>query len=195
MAVTLSKNQSMSLEQTAGATLPHINMGIGWIPVNKWGLLRILLGQDGIDINASCLVLNSAGELVDIIWIWRRTSLSGAIEHSGGNLRGTGIVDDETIRIELSRLPAAAQHLVFTINSFSGQTFNDVENVYCRLINPSNHTELAHFSLSEKGHHNGVIMAYMTHNTDGWTLTALGSAGSGNRFDDIVSDAQKLVRE
>ncbi|WP_020679983.1 TerD family protein [Marinobacterium rhizophilum] len=195
MTVTLSKNESISLEKTAAATLSHINMGIGWNPVKRWGILGILLGHDDIDINASCLVLDSTGDLLDAIWIWRRTSRDGCIEHRGGNLRRAATGDDETISVELSRLPAGAQYLVFTISSFSGQTFTHIENAYCRLVNPSNDTELAHFNLSEKGHHTGVIMAYMKRNTAGWELTALGAAGSGKRFEDIVRDAQRVCQQ
>jgi stress response protein SCP2 len=45
----------------------------------------------------------------------------GAIAHSGDNLTGQGERADEQIRV--GALPADVRHLVFTINSFTGQKF------------------------------------------------------------------------
>ena len=74
--------------------------------------------------------MNSVG----LVWFRQLASRDGAIEHSGDNLTGEGDGDDETIHVDLQRLPGTIQHLVFTVNSFRGQTFDQVENAYCRIL-------------------------------------------------------------
>ncbi len=44
MALTLSKNQSISLEKTAGSGLTSVSLGLGWDPVKSGGFLSKLLG-------------------------------------------------------------------------------------------------------------------------------------------------------
>jgi stress response protein SCP2 len=39
------------------------------------------------------------------------------------NRTGAGEGDDEQIMVDLSRVPANVKSLVFTVNSFTGQTF------------------------------------------------------------------------
>ena len=40
MAISLSKNQTISLEKEAGAGLKKIRMGLGWDPVKPSGFFR-----------------------------------------------------------------------------------------------------------------------------------------------------------
>lgn len=194
MAITLSKNQSISLEKTAGSHLTKVNMGLGWDPVKKTGFLSKLLGGGAeIDLDASCLVLDASKNLLDMVWFRQLASQEGSVRHSGDNRSGEGSGDDEVISVDLGALPSTAQYLVFTVNSFTGQTFDQVENAYCRLINPSQNSELARFNLSEKGAHTGVVMAYLVRSAEDWTLTAVGAAASGRSVEDLVADAKRLI--
>ncbi len=72
-----------------------------------------------------------------------------AIEHSGDNLTGAGEGDDETIEVDLSRVPPEIVAIVFTVNSFRGQKFTDVRNAYCRLIDRDSRAELVRFDLTD----------------------------------------------
>lgn len=194
MALTLTKNQSISLAKTAGSSLTQVSMGLGWDPVKSKGLLGKLLGGGGeIDLDASCLLLDGNKDPIDVVWFRQLASKDGSIKHSGDNRTGEGSGDDETIHVDLSRLPAGVQYLMFTVNSFTGQTFDKVENAYCRLMNRSNNTELARFNLSQKGSHTGVLMAYLSRNGGDWQLTALGNVASGFTAQEMASDARRLI--
>lgn len=194
MAITLSKNQTISLEKTAGSTLTKVSMGLGWDPVKKGGFLGKLLGGGGdVDLDASCLILDADKTALDVVWFQQLKSKDGSIKHSGDNRTGEGAGDDETIYVDLTALPAAAKYLVFTVNSFTGQTFDQVENAYCRLVNSSNNAELARFNLAEKGRHTGVLMAYMTRNGSDWNLTTLGIVASGRSVADLANDAKRVI--
>ncbi len=194
MALTLSKNQKISLEKTSGSTLTKVTMGLGWDPVKSGGFLGKLLGGGGaIDLDASCLMFDANKNPIDVVWFRQLKSKDGSINHSGDNRTGEGDGDDETISVDLTRLPSSVKYLMFTVNSFTGQTFDKVENAYCRLINGSNNSEIARFNLSEKGRHTGVLMAYLTRNGSDWDLTAVGAVASGMTVENLISDAKRLM--
>ncbi|MCS7976082.1 TerD family protein, partial [Pseudomonas aeruginosa] len=181
MAITLSKNQSISLEKTAGSGLTSVSLGLGWDPVKSGGFLSKLLGggNDEIDLDASCILLDGNMKPVDLVWFRQLSSKDGSIKHSGDNLTGEGDGDDETINVDLQRLPASVQHLVFTVNSFRGQKFDQVENAYCRIVNNSKSQELARFNLAEKGQHTGVVMASLSRKGNDWDFKAIGQSTNG----------------
>ncbi|HHH9441296.1 TPA: TerD family protein [Pseudomonas aeruginosa] len=196
MALTLSKNQTISLEKTAGGGLTSVSLGLGWDPVKSGGFLKKLLGggDDSIDLDASCILLDGGMNPVDLVWFRQLKSKDGSIKHSGDNLTGEGDGDDETIFVDLQRLPANVQHLVFTVNSFRGQTFDQVENAYCRILDESSNKELARFNLAEKGRHTGVVMASLSRGSSGWDFKAIGQSTNGRTADDLVSLAIQAVR-
>ncbi len=194
MTISLSKKQTISLEKTAGSALTKITMGIGWDPVKATGFFGKMLGGGGeIDLDASCLMLDENKNSVDVVWFRQLESKDGSIKHSGDNRTGEGDGDDESIYVDLTRVPSSVKYLMFTVNSFTGQTFDKVENAYCRLLNASNNTELAKFNLSEKGRHTGVLMAYLTRNGSDWNLTAVGQVASGSTVKDLGSDAKRVI--
>ncbi|VWB80139.1 tellurium resistance protein TerZ [Burkholderia lata] len=196
MALTLSKNQSISLEKTAGRGLTSISLGLGWDPVKSGGFFSKMLGggSNDIDLDASCILLDGDMKSVDLVWFRQLESRDGAIEHSGDNLTGEGDGDDETIHVDLQRLSGTIQYLVFTVNSFRGQTFDQVENAYCRILDDSKNQELARFNLAEKGRHTGVVMASLSRGGGGWEFKAIGQSTHGRTADDLVNLAIQAVR-
>lgn len=194
MALTLSKNQSISLEKTAGAGLAKVTLGLGWDPEQS-GFLGKLFGQGGsIDLDASCILFDADLQPIDLVWFRQLQSRDGSIRHSGDNRTGEGEGDDESISVDLNALPAAVTHLVFTVNSFTGQSFERVKNAYCRIINAANKAELARFNLSEQGPHTGVVMANLSRGTSGWEFKAIGQTTTGRTADDLVNLAAQAVR-
>src|SRR3546814_13205292 len=84
-------------------------------------------------LDASCLVFDGAGNLVETVWFQKLVSSDGSIRHSGDNLTGEGDGDDETISIDLTRLPSNVETLVLTVTSFRGQTFDqEIGRASCR---------------------------------------------------------------
>lgn len=195
MAISLSKNQTISLEKEAGTGLKKIRMGLGWDPVKPSGFFAKLLNSDtAIDLDASCILLDSSKQPLDLVWFRQLKSNDGSIVHSGDNRTGEGDGDDESILVNLEQLPAGVKHLVFTVNSFTGQNFESVENAYCRIVDELTGKELARFNLSEKGRHTGVVMAYLSRTPAGWDLTAVGTVANGRTAQDLSSEAAQAVR-
>ncbi len=201
MALSLAKNQTISLEKTTGNGLTKIRMGLGWDPAQKpkpsGGFFSRLLGggadSDDIDLDASCIMMDGNKSAIDVVMFSQLKSKDGSITHSGDNLTGEGDGDDETIFVDLFKLPSAVKYLVFTVNSFRGQTFNEVENAYCRIVDEQAGSEIARLTLSEKGNHTGVIMAYLTRTADGWDMTAVGRETNGRTARDLASEAAGVL--
>ena len=125
--VSLSKNQTISLAKSS-SKISQIQFGLGWDPAKKKGFLGGLFGggNDSIDLDASCVMLDRQGKELDTVWFRQLRSEDGSVHHTGDNLTGEGDGDDEVIKADLSRLPSDVEYLVLTVNSFRGQTFNEV---------------------------------------------------------------------
>jgi tellurium resistance protein TerZ len=196
MAVSLTKGQTISLAKDGGAALTKVFMGLGWDPVaSKPGLLGRLFGGGGgdIDLDASLILVDAEKKVLDTISFQKLKSSDGSILHSGDNLTGAGDGDDEVIHVNLGQLPAAASHMVFTVSSFRGQTFNEVENAFARLVDGTTKTELCKFTLTEQGAHTGVIMASMSKTSAGWQMTAHGKPCQGRTVKDLARDALSVL--
>ncbi len=198
MSISLSKGEKISLSKTGGG-LTKVFMGLGWDPVKKksGGFFGKLLGgggDDSIDLDASVIMFDQAKNPVDIVFFGQQRSKDGSIHHGGDNLTGDGDGDDEVIYVDLSALPAQISHLVFTVNSFRGQTFNEVDNAFARLVNDTNRQEICRYALREQGAHTGVIMASLTKGADGWVMTAHGVPSNGRTAHDLANDAFTVIR-
>jgi len=192
MSITLSKGQSISLAKNTG--LSNVFMGLGWDAAKPKGFFgRLAGGGDSIDLDASVIVMDATGRTLDTVWFRQLTGMNGAIRHSGDNRTGDGDGDDEVIKIDLSALPASATSLVFTVNSFTGQNFNQVENATCRLVDMKGNTELCSFALGEKGNHTGVIMAVLSRKSGSWEMKAIGVATNGRTVADLAGEAARYI--
>ena len=184
MSVSLSKGQKVSLTKAGGGTLTQVRMGLGWDAMRKKGLFGSR--AQSIDLDASALLFDASGGLVDQVWFQQLTSKDGSVQHTGDNRTGAGDGDDESIRVDLSRVPPTVATLVFTVNSFTGQDFSQIENAFCRLIDESNEAEIARYDLTGTGSHTAQIMAKVARDGAGWSMTALGNAASGRTFHDLL---------
>lgn len=182
--VSLTKGQTVSLRKEGG-TLRAVRMGLGWDAAAKKGMFGRSRAQT-IDLDASALLFDASGRLVDQVWFQQLVSKDGAVQHTGDNVTGAGDGDDESIRVDLASVPAAVQTLVFTVNSFTGQDFSQIENAFCRLIDESNEAEIARYELTGTGSHTAQIMAKVARDGAGWSMTAIGAPATGRTFHDLL---------
>ena len=192
MTISLSKGQTVDLSKKAPG-LSRLHVGLGWDPIKKKGFFGFGKGSDSIDLDASILVFDGDKNVIDTVWFQQKKSKDGSILHSGDNLTGEGDGDDEVIRVDLNKLTSAAQHLVVTVNSFRGQTFDEVDNAFCRLVDEATDAELFRYQLNEKGRHTGVIMAVVSRQSGAWSAKAIGEPGRGKTVADMVTSAQSLI--
>lgn len=195
MSISLTKNASVSLKKEGGDTLSRIILGVGWDVASSGFFGKVLGGGGGgsIDLDASCIVFDADKEVLDNVWFGQLVSLDGSIRHSGDNLTGDGDGDDESIAIDLDKLPLEVESLVLTVNSFRGQTFDKVKNAYGRVLDGRTNRELARFDISDTGPHTGFILASIKRDGGKWTFKALGERAGGRTVRDLAPAAAALV--
>lgn len=196
MSISLSKGQALSLSKS-NPGLSRVFMGLGWDPVKKGGgFLGGIFGGGGggaIDLDASVIVFDASKKDLETVHFRNLKSSNGAILHDGDNLTGDGDGDDEVIHVDLSRLDPRAAHLVFTVNSFRGQTFKEVDNAVARLVDETNGREICSFTLREQGSHTGAVMASLSKGPDGWIMKAHGIPATGRTVSDLVSVSKSVI--
>ncbi len=185
MAISLSKNQSVSLAKESGASVTAVHIGLGCDAAKSKGLFGLFGGGGEIDLDASCVMLGSDGEAVDTIWFRKLQSSCGSVKHSGDNRTGAGDGDDEVILIDLSCVPSNVEHLAFTVNSFTGQNFTKVENASVRILDQRS-KELANFNLSEKGAHSALFIASLSRKGNDWSFKAHGKTSDGRTVESML---------
>jgi tellurium resistance protein TerZ len=186
MTVNLQKGQKISLEKEAGGALSRVVMGLGWDAIKKGGFFGFGAKTESVDLDASCVMFDEANRPVDVVWFRQLKSRDGSIVHTGDNRTGAGEGDDEQIVVDLSRVPAGVKSLVFTVNSFTGQNFSQVENAYCRIVNAANEQVVARYDLSVQGSHTAQVMAKLYRHNGEWKMHAIGENASGRTFDDLM---------
>ncbi|MDP2177227.1 TerD family protein [Methylicorpusculum sp.] len=188
MAISLTKGQKISLDKESGQALSKVIMGLGWDAAKKGGMLGGLFGGGGgpIDLDASCVLFGEANKVIDTVWFKQLKSRDGSIRHTGDNLTGDGDGDDEQIIVDLSSVPANVTSLVFTVSSFTGQSFDAVDNAYCRIVNAANQQEIARYTLSNQGAHTAQIMAKVYRHNNEWKMHAIGESVNGRTIEQLV---------
>ncbi|MER5442619.1 TerD family protein [Streptomyces sp. NPDC002790] len=185
MGIDLTKGQAISLEKQGGGTLTSVRMGLGWQAAPRRGLFGTRTRE--IDLDASA-VLFADKKPVDVVFFRHLVSDDGSVRHTGDNLVGGAGQggDDESIVVDLQNVPAHVDQIVFTVNSFTGQTFQEVQNAFCRLVDETNGQELARYTLDGGGKYTAQIMAKVHRAGAGWQMTALGAATNGRTFQDLM---------
>lgn len=186
MAVNLQKGQKISLDKEAGGSLSRITMGLGWDAIKSKGFFGFGGKTEAVDLDASCVMFDEVGKPVDVVWFRQLKSRDGSIVHTGDNRTGAGDGDDEQINVDLTQVPAQVKSLVFTVNSFTGQNFSQVENAYCRIVDAGSNREVARYALSVQGAHSAQIMAKLYRHGGEWKMHAIGENGNGRTFDELM---------
>ncbi|MCQ4082093.1 TerD family protein [Streptomyces sp. RB6PN25] len=146
MGVTLAKGGNVSLSKAA-PNLTHVMIGLGWEA-------RITTGAD-FDLDASALLCAGGRVLGNEYFVFYNNlkSPEGAVEHTGDELVGGTGGDDETILVDLTRVPERVDKIVFPVSIYEAdsrsQTFGQVRNAYIRVVNQADNSELARYHLSE----------------------------------------------
>ncbi|MGW8361049.1 TerD family protein [Streptomyces wedmorensis] len=186
MSVNMTKGQAISLEKRGGGSLTQVRMGLGWQAAPRRGLFGSRTRE--IDLDASA-VLFADKQPVDVVFFRHLVSDDGSVKHTGDNLVG-GVGqggDDEAILVDLERVPVHIDQIVFTVNSFTGQTFQEVQNAFCRIVDETNGQELARYTLDGGGNYTAQIMAKVHRVGSGWQMTALGNTEKGRTFQDLMT--------
>lgn len=173
MAVSLNKGGNVSLTKEAPG-LKKVLIGLGWDA-------RASDGGD-FDLDASAFMCGANGKVrsdSDFIFYNNLRSADGSVEHTGDNKTGAGEGDDESLKMDLSKVPADVQKVVFSVTIHDAgprkQNFGMVSNAFVRIVNEENGKEIARYDLSEDAStETAMIFAEVYRSGSEWKFKAVG---------------------
>jgi stress response protein SCP2 len=169
--VSLAKGQRVSLVKDGNQALTRVRMGLGWDPIKRGGVFGGKR-EAQIDLDAAA-VLFAGGQPSDVAFYNQLRSKDGSVQHMGDNRTGEGEGDDEVILVDLTTVPPQVDVVMFVVTSYEGQTFEQVQNAYCRLVDAAD-GELARYQLAGGMAYTALVMAKIYRAGGGWQLQAIG---------------------
>ncbi|EKN43935.1 MULTISPECIES: TerD family protein [Pseudomonas] len=178
MALTLQKGGNLSLSKT-DPTLTNVLIGLGWDP-------RATDGQD-FDLDASAFLLGANGKVrseADFIFYNQLKSADGSVEHTGDNRTGAGDGDDEVVKVDLARVPADVDKIVFVVTIHEAdarkQNFGQVGGSFIRVVNEKSSAEVVRYDLAEDAStETAMVFAELYRNAGEWKFRAIGQGYAG----------------
>lgn len=198
MAISLIKGQKISLEK-GGSGLRSVCVGLNWGSIEKKGFFGGKK-QEAVDLDASCGVFDTQGNLVDIVYFGSLTSKDGAIKHSGddrtGDVGRDDGLDNEIITINFSSVSADSDKIVFVLNSFKGQDFAMVPYAKIRIYEGTptrvDH-EMAFFNIASDPKFSGhvsMVMGRFYRRDNGWKFAAIGEPTKDTKLEQTLRTAK-----
>jgi tellurium resistance protein TerD len=147
MAISLSKGGNVNLSKEVPG-LNKVLVGLGWDARATDGA--------AFDLDASAFLVKLDGKVrsdSDFCFYNNKVVADGAVQHAGDNLTGAGDGDDECLKVELSKIPADLDKVVFSVTIHDAvtrkQNFGQVNRAYIRIVNEDGGQEIARYDLSE----------------------------------------------
>jgi len=178
VAVSLTKGGNVSLSKEAPG-LKSVHVGLGWDA-------RVTDGQ-AFDLDASVFLLSESGKVrsdADFVFYNNKEGAGGAVVHQGDNTTGAGEGDDETVRVDLDRVPAEVQKLSFAVTIHEAesrsQNFGMVSNAFIRVLDASGGREIARYDLSEDASvEAAMVFGELYRHSGEWKFKAVGQGFKG----------------
>lgn len=178
MAISLQKGGNVNLSKEA-PTMTKMIVGLGWD-------VRATDGA-GFDLDASAFMLNASGKVrsdADFIFYNQPKSADGSVAHSGDNRTGAGEGDDESIVVELGKVPADVEKIAVCVTIHDAearkQNFGMVAKAYIRCVNAAGDVEIAKYDLSEDASvETAMIFGEIYRNGADWKFKAVGQGFQG----------------
>jgi len=178
MAISLQKGGNVNLSKEAPG-LAKIVVGLGWDVRSTDG--------SAFDLDGSAFLLKADGKVradADFIFYNNLKSTDQSVTHSGDNLTGDGDGDDETITIDLTKVPADVERIAICVTIHDGETrkqnFGMVQKAFIRTLNATGNAELARYDLSEDGStESAMVFGEVYRNGSDWKFKAVGQGFKG----------------
>ena len=178
MAISLQKGGNVNLSKEAPG-LSNLKLGLGWD----------VRATDGaaFDLDAVAFLLTPSGKVrsdADFIFYNNAKSSDGSVQHSGDNRTGEGEGDDESLTVDLAKVPADVDRIALAVTIHDGETrrqnFGMIGKAFIRCVNAGNDSEIARYDLSEDGSTEAaMIFGEIYRNGADWKFRAIGQGFAG----------------
>ena len=199
MGIQLKKGERFNLSKIS-PNLTKVAIALGWEIATELSLSDS--NPQNCDIDASVFALGSNGKIPDdryFVFYNNSQSPDGAIAHSGDNQTGQTQGDDETIYVDLEKVTAAVEEMVFVVTIHDAHAknpnFSQIRNAFIRLYDRETGSELARYDLTEAfSEETAVEFGRLYKNDAAWRFQAVGQgykAGLQSFVDKYHSEIQQ----
>ncbi len=181
--INLKKNSKISLEKN-GKNFKQVCIGLDWGSIQKKAFFGLFSEKEAVDLDGSITLFDAKKQEKDTVYYRKLVSDDKAIRHSGDDRTGDSAADNkdnEIIYINLEKIAADIETVVFYLNSFRQQDFATIPYSNIRIMEGSHHNPtqvFASYNLSGDASFKGftsMIMAKLSRVAGGcWIFTAIG---------------------
>lgn len=176
--VNLRKGERCDI--TKGTDVNKITCAMGW-DANTYD------PNETFDLDVLTFLVGTSGKINtedDFIYFNHKNHRSGAVIYSGDNKTGDGSGDDETMEIDLSKVPDNVEKIIFAATIYDAenkaQNFGMVNNAYIRVFDTSTKEEKCRYDLDEDfSLETGVIAGELYRRNGEWKFNAVGQGVAG----------------
>ena len=170
MPIQLKKGINLTKLTDGNVPLSKIHLGLGW---------DMAQGAGNVDLDASVACLGANDKLVADEWFVFYNNLRSpdggqSIVHNGDNKTGAGEGDDESISIDLTRLPPQVVKVlvIVSMHEAQGRNFTMVQNAFFRVVDQNTNRETHRLDLSsgQGGNTECLIFAEIVRDQGGWSI-------------------------
>lgn len=179
MSVNLQKGGRVSLSKEIPG-LNRVLVGLGW-DTNSSDT-----GAE-FDLDASAFLLDKNGKVANdknFVFYNNLNSADGAVTHTGDNRTGEGDGDDESIKVDFSKLSKDITEIAIVVTIHDAtqrkQNFGMVRNAFMRIVDESSNKEIAKYDLEEDfSTETAVEFGKLYFKDNEWRFNAIGSGFKG----------------
>lgn len=174
--MNLTKGESLNLTKAA-PTLTKVTAGAGWdVAANGPSM--------DLDLVAFMLTQGKLAKDQNFIYFGNKTSPCGSVASSGDNLTGVGEGDDETLSIDLSKVPADVDQIDIAVSIYQakqkGQSLKSLQNAHVRIVNTDGNAEMAKFNITNFDNAEAnFVLGSLKRDSAEWTFVAVGEPKQG----------------
>ena len=162
----------------------YLHVGLGWAYDST----------NVYDLDSSVVVFDSDINSLNVVNFMNLRTYDGSISLSGDDLtgEGSGIGDDEEIRIRLDRLSSDSKILTVQINSYNRNILKNVKSAYIRL---STETDvIGTYSITQAGDNIGLLIGcFVKTDSNSWVFRPLNKVIPGHIVTGSIPSIQEIL--
>ena len=168
----------------------RIRVGLAW---------DVERGQH-VDLDSTIVAVNRHGRILmeETVYYGNLTNANNSIHHSGDELTGEAVGDDEKILLELDRIPSKvlALYILLTVSTL-GKTFDDVKSAQARFISTETRQGICRYVPHTMGEgQTALFLARISRQGSSWSLTPIEEGDKYARdFGTLIPELKGYTRD
>ena len=155
----------------------------------SWDLFE---GENEVDLDASCVLFDDFGVIVDAVFYNKKETDDKSIVHSGDCKDGKIEGDDESIIIDFTKMSQNVKAIVVVVNAYQGGDFSNVEIAEVNISDLKLKEPFVSMSLGRKGKHTGLIVCIIFKDDfNNWYIKNIDRNCVGKNFQDAEFDMKE----